>query len=160
MVGEPGDALDVEVVGGLVESDHVPFADQQAGQLHPSALATAEGADRGVPGDVGYQAGDHVPDTRVARPLVFGLVTDERPADGAVGVEGVCLAERVHPQSATPGDPTGVRPQLTGEQAQQTGFAVAVSPDDADARPVVDPERDCLEHHLSRIGQVHGLGSE
>ena len=51
--GQPGDALDVEVVGRLVERDDVPVADQQRRQLDPPPLATAERADHGVPGDVG-----------------------------------------------------------------------------------------------------------
>jgi len=36
--GEPGDALDVEVVGGLVEEDDVPVADEELGEADSSAL--------------------------------------------------------------------------------------------------------------------------
>ncbi len=160
MAGQPGDALDVQVVGGLVERDHVPFAHQQPRQLHPSPLAAAERGNRCVPSDVGHQPADDVADPRVAGPLVFGLVADQRPADGVVRVEGVGLAQRAHPQSAAPGDPAGVRRHLAGQQPQQTRLAVAVASHDADARAVVDPERDRLEDHLGRVFEVDGLGSE
>ena len=160
MAGQPGDALDVEVVGGLVQSDHVPLADQQLGQLHPSPLAAAEGADRGIPADVGHQSANHVAHPRVTRPLVFGLVADECPADGVARVEGVCLAQRADPQSATPGDPAGVWPELAGQQPEQAGLAVSVASDDADARPVVDAERDRVEHQLIRVFEVYRLGSK
>ena len=91
---------------------------------------------------------------------MFGLVADQCPADGVVRVEGVGLAQRADPQTAALGDPAGVGLQLTGQQPQQAGLAVAVSPDDADARAVVDSQRDRLEHHLGRIFQVDGLGSQ
>ena len=38
MAGQPGDAFDVEVVGGLVEGDHVPFAHQQLWPAAPVAV--------------------------------------------------------------------------------------------------------------------------
>ena len=50
--------------------------------------------------------------------------------------------------------------QLAGQQTQQTGLAVAVAPDDAGARAIVDPERDRIEHHLRRVFEVNGLGSD
>ena len=52
MPGQPGDALDVEVVGGLVQGDDVPFAYQQLGQLHSASLTAAEGGNLCVPTDV------------------------------------------------------------------------------------------------------------
>ena len=93
-----------------------------------------------VPGDVGHQPPDHVADPRVARPPVLGLVADQRPAHGGAGVEGVRLAQRrADPKPAATGDPAGVGLQLAGQQAQQAGLAVpASSPDNADARAVVD----------------------
>jgi hypothetical protein len=39
MPGEPGDALDVEVVGRLVEDDQVLLGDQQLGERDTAALA-------------------------------------------------------------------------------------------------------------------------
>ncbi len=160
MAGQPGDALDVQMVGRLVERDDVPFADQQSGQLHPAALAAGQRGDRRLPGDVGDQPRDHIADPRVTGPLVFGRIADERVAHAAIRVQGVGLAQRTDPQPAALGDPAGIGPLLAGEQPQQAGFAVAVSPDDADARAVVDPDGDRIEDHLSRIFEVYGLCSK
>ena len=49
-------AVDVEVVGGLVEHEHVAVLDQHAGEVHAAPLAAGERADAGVPGEVGDQA--------------------------------------------------------------------------------------------------------
>src|SRR6202020_1484956 len=75
---EPGDRLNVEVVGRLVEQQDVPLPGQQAGQLDPAPLAAAERADLRVPGDVGEQAADHVTGASVACPLVLGGIADDR----------------------------------------------------------------------------------
>ena len=109
MLGQPGDALDVEVVGRLVQGDDVPFTDQQLGQLHPAPLAAAERGNRCIPIDVRYQPAHHIADARIARPLMLGLIADQRPADGMGGVEGIGLAERADPHSAATGDPARVR---------------------------------------------------
>ena len=47
---EPGDALGVEVVGGLVEQEDVGPFEQDLAERHPPALAAGEGADIGVAG--------------------------------------------------------------------------------------------------------------
>ena len=109
MAGQPGDPLDVEVVGRLVESDDIPFTDQQRRQLHPTPLTAAEGGYRCFPGDVGDQAVDHIAYPRIGRPLVLGLIADQDPPDGVPNVEGVGLVELAHPQTAAPGHPAGVR---------------------------------------------------
>ena len=48
VIGEPRHALNVEVVGGLVEEDYVPVANQHMCQRNSSLLATGEGANHGV----------------------------------------------------------------------------------------------------------------
>ena len=50
---EPHDALEVEVVGGLVEEHDVVLAHENLGQGDATALTTAELADPAVPRDVG-----------------------------------------------------------------------------------------------------------
>jgi hypothetical protein len=82
MTGQPGDALDVEVVRRLVEGDDIPVTDQQRRQLHSPPLPSAESVDGCVPADVGNQAVDHVADSRVGRPQVVGLISDQSPAHG------------------------------------------------------------------------------
>ena len=49
---KPGHALDVEVVGGLVEEDDVPVVREQCRERDPAALTPAEIVDEGIPGDV------------------------------------------------------------------------------------------------------------
>ncbi len=148
------------MVGGLVQGDHIPVADQEAGQLHTPALAAAERANLGVPANVGYQAADHLADARIAGPLVFGLVPDKCPTDGMARVQGVALADRADTQATAAGHPAGVRLQLSSEQPQQTGLAVPISTDDPDACAIVDAQCHRVEYHLSRICQVYGLGPE
>ncbi len=70
------------------------------------------------------------------------------------------LAQRPDPQSTALRDPSGIRTHLTGEQAQQTGLAVAVSSHDADAVAVADPDRRRFEDDLSRVFEVYRLGAE
>ncbi len=91
---------------------------------------------------------------------MLGLVTDQRPADGVLGIQAVGLGQGADSQTAALGDPAGVRLQLAGEQTQQAGLPIAVAADDADARAVVDAEGDRIEDDLGRIRQVNGLGSE
>ena len=78
VLGQPGDALDVEVVGGLVEEQDVPVADEEAREGDPTALAAREVAEPRLPRDVGGEARDDVADAGVARPLVLVAVADDR----------------------------------------------------------------------------------
>lgn len=48
VLGQPGNALDVEVVGGLVEDQEVLVGDEELGEGDPAALAAGERADDGV----------------------------------------------------------------------------------------------------------------
>ncbi len=66
VVGEPLDALDVEVVRRLVEEQHVPVTDEQLRERDPAALPTGQVVDDGVPGDVRHETADDVADLRVA----------------------------------------------------------------------------------------------
>ena len=161
MRGQPGDALDVEVVGGFVERDDVPVADQQRGQLHPAPLPAATASTICASQAMSdTRPVDDVADPGVAGPLVVGLVADEFPTDGLVRVEGVGLVEDADPHAAAARHPAGIGLDPPGEQAQQAGLAVAVAPDDADAVAVVDPDGDRAEHHLRRVFQMQGLGPE
>jgi hypothetical protein len=71
--GEPVHAGDVQVVGGLVEHEHVGRADQERGERHPPPFPAGHRADRLVQPEV-WQAEpvQHRADARVAGPLVFG----------------------------------------------------------------------------------------
>ena len=65
---EPLDGLDVEVVGGLVEQQHVGLGDQRARQQHAAAPAARERVDRHVGGQV--QTREHQLDALFEAPAV------------------------------------------------------------------------------------------
>src|SRR5690606_20825442 len=73
---KPGDRLDVEVVGGLIERDDVPLLDQESRKRHAAPLPTAEASHRGIPVQISKQSLDDVAHTRVASPLILGHVAD------------------------------------------------------------------------------------
>ena len=56
VVREPVDALDVEVVGRLVEQQQLGVAEQGLGEVDPSSLAAGERCDRACPGRAGSGA--------------------------------------------------------------------------------------------------------
>src|SRR3954465_14387826 len=93
MPGKPGDALDVEVVGGLVEEDDVVVADEQGGEGDAAPLSTAEVLYSSFPGDVGRETRDHVAHLRVACPHVLVDVADDRLVHGLRVVQVVGLVE-------------------------------------------------------------------
>ena len=84
--GEPGDRLDVEVVGRLVEDDQVVAREQQRRQRAATALAAGQPDDRAVEGDAGEQLLDDLAGGRVGGPLVVLATAEHRLAD-AVGVD-------------------------------------------------------------------------
>ena len=136
---QPGDTLDVEVVGGLVEEHHVPVAGEQRGERHPPTLAAGEVVDARIPRDVADEPRDHVAHLRVARPLVLGAVADDQVADLLVVGQHVRLVEHADGHAAAAGDPAGVGLLASGQEAQQGRLAVAVAADDADAVTLVEP---------------------
>ena len=95
--GQPGHALDVEVVGGLVEHDDVVVADQQLGQGDAALLAAGERGDLGVPVDLADQPAHDLADQRVRGPLVVGGLPHDGLADGEVAVEHVGLVQVADP---------------------------------------------------------------
>ncbi len=152
VLGQPGDALDVEVVGGLVEDQEVLVGDEQLGEGDAAALAAGERADDGVEAlaeagqvEAAEETGQDVADLGVAGPLVVGHVADDLVADGGLGIEGVVLGEDSHAQAAGLGDPAGVGLLQLGEHPDEGGLAVAVAADHADAVPLGHAEGDAVQ---------------
>ena len=56
---QPGDRFGVEVIGGLVQQQHVGLRKQQPAQRYAAFLATGELADVGVPGRQAQGVGGH-----------------------------------------------------------------------------------------------------
>ena len=89
MVSEPGDGFNIQVVGGLIEHEHVPLLREQGGESYASTLTARERIDRCIPGQIGDQARDDIADTGLRGPLVFGGVAHNRVANRVVVVEDV-----------------------------------------------------------------------
>ncbi|CNJ68349.1 Uncharacterised protein [Mycobacterium tuberculosis] len=89
VVSEPGDGFNIQVVGGLVEHEHVPFLREQGGERYASTLTARERRDGCIPGQIGDQAGDDIADACLRCPFVFGGVAHNCVADGVVVVEDV-----------------------------------------------------------------------
>ena len=152
VVRQPVDALDVEVVGGLVEHQQVVLADQQPGPARPAGARRRTAARppgrawrRGRPGRrTGRSSTSR---TRGSRgPLVRRPVADDQRARTvAVGSRSSRWPTHGHPQAARVGHPAGVRRLAPGEQPQQGRLAVAVAPDDADAVALADAEGHVVE---------------
>jgi hypothetical protein len=158
--GEPGDALDVEVVGGLVEEDHVVVADEHGGERDPAALATGEVVDEGIPGDVPHEPADDVADLGVAGPDVFFDAADDGVADGLPGDELVRLVEDADGDAAPARHAPGVWLHAPRQQVEQGGLAVAVSADDADPVAFVEAGSDAVKNDASGKFEVQGLSPE
>ena len=103
VAGQPGDRLDVEVVGRLVEQQQVGMVEQRVRERDPAPLAAGETADRGVEpvGEAAEarrrRAGRRGPPRKiaVAGPLVLGAVADQqRRRRSSPAVELVALVEQ------------------------------------------------------------------
>ena len=87
---EPVDALDVEVVRGLVEEEQLGMAEQELRERDAPPLAARQRRDRRVEAlreaaerDAAEQPVEHVAEAGVGRPLVVGAPADELVADRA-----------------------------------------------------------------------------
>ena len=147
---QPGDALDVEVVGGFVEEEDVVITDQELGQSHPATLAAAEVSDRVIPTDVGDESGDDIADPGVAGPLVVLRIADDGVADGLGLVKSVSLVEHadMHATAARHAPGVGLHPAT--QYRQERRLAIAVAADDADAVALVDADRHSVEDGFGR----------
>ena len=141
VAGQPADHLDVEMVGGLVEHQHVVSGEQHRGQRHPASLTAAEVGRRRRrgpprPADARRRRG-----CRVRRPRCGpAAAADDDLADGRAGGEVVSLAQIAHRQSRRVGDATRIGLAGAGQNLQQRRLAVAVAPDDADRVAFVDAQ--------------------
>ena len=147
---ERGEGLDVEVVGGLVEDEDVRLGQQQARQLEPAPLTTAEVTDARLL--------TPAREAETGRELAGAdlLVTQRRPLldvldglDDAPLLEALELADLLGEVGDGDGladlAPAAVEGDLARQGAQQRRLAGAVDPDDADALPRRQPPRHVVE---------------
>ena len=78
------------MVGGLVEHEHVVVANQQAREVHATALTARKLAHRALPGHIANKTGQDLACTRARGPLVLGRVTDDGVMHG-IGVDKLIL---------------------------------------------------------------------
>ena len=93
---EPGDGAHVEMVGGLVEHEHVPVANEQTRQVNAAALSARQVAYTPLPGDIGSKPGDDVADAGISRPFVFGSIAHHGMFHRIVIGEHIRLPEHAH----------------------------------------------------------------
>ncbi len=160
MRGEPGDRVNVEVVGRLVEHEHVAVVHEHARQVHATPLATGELADSAVPWGVGDEAADDGADAGVRCPRVLGHISDHDLRDGGRRVQRLDLFECGDRDVVARHDPAVVGLDSSREEGQERGLAVAVAAKDADTVALVDAERDRVEHPLRWVLEVDVLASE
>ena len=110
VLGQPGDALDVEVVGGLVEHQQVGLLDEGGGQGDPAALAAGQAGDVGVQPDGGQAEpvrGSRGPPRR--RPIRARRRRRRRASRTVVaGGQVAALVDPGDVHAAGAGDPAGV----------------------------------------------------
>ena len=163
---QPLDRLDVEMVGGLVEQQHVRLDDQRAREQRPPPPAAGQ---RGVVRSaVEAEARQHLVHALHALPVLHvrrgGI---ERRGDdvahAAAADVGDVLREQRDARARPQPDAALVRRRRAGDQPQQRGLALAVAADDADAlaglhrkaggiqqRPGAEGERDLVEAEQHR----------
>ena len=142
---EHGQGLDVEVVGRLVEQQHVGLGQQQPQQLEPPPLAAGQVADRAVQPVAGEAeplaaAGVAVIVLPVAevdpRRTVSTASQHPQRRGRARSTSWVrCAGATVRPRSTRP----AVGASVAGEQPQHRGLAGAVDADDADPVARAEP---------------------
>ena len=141
---EPGDGIDVEVVGRLVEDQQVDLLDEHHRQSHPLGLAAGEG------GGVGARQWAHAETLNDGGRLPVG-------ADG-LGHRSVWevgpLAQEPHPHGPTAADSAVFRRQAASQHAQQGRLARAVPAHDAE--PVAGRDRDRQVFEQRPLGPAHG----
>ncbi len=155
VVGQPGNAFDVEVVGGLIEDEEVGVGNERPGERDAPPLPSGESPDRGIETAdrgtlvIAEEPGDDLPDCGLAGPLVLGGVSDDDVTHGRRGVELVILGDPSQPQFTRMGASSRVQGAAAGEDIEQGGFPAAVAANDADRFAGADAERDGVEKHPS-----------
>ena len=149
MAREPVDGAHVQVVGGLVEHEHVVVADQQAREVHAAALAARKLAHRALPGHIANEAGKDLARAGARGPLVLGRVAHDGMMHG-VGIDKlVLLAEQADRGAAAMRHAAIVGLQRAREYAQQRRLAVAVFADDTNTVALAHAECHAIENMLS-----------
>ena len=145
VVGEPVDGAHVQMVGGLVEHEHVVIADEQAREVHAAALTARESSPaRPSHGTLGNQAR---PGSGARAGSRAHSCSGMSPTTARCTVLAAVERESRWPNTPRPrrgGASRGPRRARgrAGEHGQQARLAVAVLAHDADAVALVDAQGD------------------
>ena len=134
---EPSDGAHVEMVGGLVEHEHVPVADEQTRQVNAAALSARQVAHTPLPGNIGSKPRDDVADAGISCPFVFGGIAHHGMFHRIVVGKPIRLPEHAHANATRADYAALIRLDNARKQREQRGFPVAVLADDADAVTLV-----------------------
>ena len=182
---QPGDRLDVEVVGGLVQQQDVGVADQGLRQQHAALHATGERREVGLLRQL--QPCQHLLHAQVQVPAIARLyqrlgfthrlhvavvecmvvarqqlaqvaqALGDHVKHGALRILRHFLSHARDHHAVLHADLAVVRLQLAGHQAHQGGFAHAVAADDADALAGFDGQVDVFEEKRPADAEVDPL---
>ena len=143
------DGVEIEVVGRLVEDQHLVLTDQQpwparrASPGHPTARRSTRRADGVIPNRSSIASPCHCPPT-----------ASRTDPDRQHRV----LQQEPDPGPTTPPNLAGLGPKLAGEHPQQRALAAAVEPDDTEAITVADRHRDVGEQRSVRPAGGESFG--
>ena len=157
---QPGHHLAVQVVGGLVQDEHVRRVEEDGGQGHPLPLAAGEGVHRlGEVGDP--QPGEHGLGLVLQQgPGVRGeVVKDLLQHRGSLHHGGV-LGQEAHLDVGVQGHRPLVGDLLPCQHPEEAALPRAVDADDADFIPLVEVEGDVLQQLLEAKVQRNVLCGE
>ena len=128
--------LNVQIVGGLVQQQHVGRGHQHAQQIQPALLAARQGGYLLILHAGGKQKGfGHLRGGKLAVGCInaHGHIA-HRVDDACVGIKRrAMLGKHTQAHGFAHLDDAAVRRQLAAEQAQQRGFACAVAAHNAHA---------------------------
>ena len=154
VAGEPGDALDVEVVGRLVEHEQVGLLHQRGRQRRPGAARRRTAGRTPSRARAPAARARPAPRARRRRRPIRGSRRrrrrDRGPSRASSSIGRWLTVAIVMP-------PVRVTRPVSGclepdDQPQQRRLAAAVAPDDADPVAVADADRQVVEHGGRAVG--------
>ncbi len=155
---EPQDALEVEVVGGLVEQEQLGLVNQLGGNGEP--LLPAPGKDGGLRiriVETGFPHHDGHAGVDLMRIEMLSLERRlQHLLDGEIGIELRILGHEAETEALARGPGSGARLFKAGEDPQQRGLSGTIRTDEADVVSLEYPEREAFEQRggTERLPQI------
>ncbi len=137
---EPQDALQVQVIGRLVEEEHIRRLHQGGRDGQPLSPSPGEGRCRRVRA-LKSGAPQHDFPARLLLPFLQGQTGQRRRQDGTdrvIRLEQRILRDVSHPGLLAQRPHPGIRRFIPGQDFEQGGLAASIGPDQADPVSLVD----------------------